>query len=106
MLLDAAAQAVWCHAEFGLSPDVLRSLHATADTSDFDMACSVRKYKTLLAILTECYIMLWPSIWGSCAQCRRRYNGFRCYANSKLAAILAAKELQRRFDRCALARHP
>ena len=51
-----------------------------------------------------CDIALELSIGASRAQCRRRYNGFRSYANSKLAAILAAKEFQRRFDRCALAR--
>jgi hypothetical protein len=33
------------------------------------------------------------------AQMRRRYNGFRGYAASKLAAALAAAEFQRRFDR-------
>lgn len=29
------------------------------------------------------------------------YSGFRGYANSKLAALLAAREFQRRLDRCA-----
>lgn len=28
------------------------------------------------------------------------YSGFKGYANSKLATLLAAKEFQRRFDRC------
>ena len=30
------------------------------------------------------------------------YSGFKGYANSKLATLLAAKEFQRRFDRCAV----
>ena len=57
-----------------------------------------------LAMSAKCDTTVYLSIGGLCAQCRRRYNGFRSYANSKLAAILAAKEFQRRFDRCALAR--
>ncbi len=33
-------------------------------------------------------------------QLQRAYSGFKGYANSKLATLLAAKEFQRRFDRC------
>lgn len=33
-------------------------------------------------------------------QLQRGYSGFKGYANSKLATLLAAKEFQRRFDRC------
>lgn len=32
---------------------------------------------------------------------RRRYSGLQGYVNSKLCMILAAREFQRRFDRCA-----
>lgn len=39
-------------------------------------------------------------------QLNRSYSGFKGYANSKLATLLAAKEFQRQFDRQAVTPSP